>query len=127
MLESEDKIILLVEDDSDLLSVMKSLLTSFGYSVITAQNGESAVKAFEKNNPDLTLMDVKMPVMDGYDAFFKIKEKDRDARIIMMTGFEADPRLADAKSHCLIYLLEKPIDPTFLEELVRRHVSASSC
>ena len=127
MIESQDKkLILLVDDDIDLLDSTETLLTNYGYNVITAENGKLGVEAFEKNNPDLTLMDVKMPEMDGYEAFFKIRERDSNARVIIMSGFGKDPRLAEAKSRCLIYLLEKPVEPIFLKGLISRHISKPS-
>ncbi len=123
MVESIKKKVLLVDDDVDLLDSTSRFITNSGYNVITAQNGKLAIEQFVKNNPDLTIMDVKMPVMDGYDAFFQIKEKSKDARIILMTGYGNDPRLAKAKSCCLTYLLEKPVKPSFLIELIKRHIT----
>jgi len=125
MPEGTKKKVLLVDDDKDLLDSTAILITRYGFDVVTAENGKLAVEAFEKNNPDLILMDAKMPVMDGYEAFFKIREISKEARVILMTGFGDDERLAEAKARCLIYLLVKPVKPEFLKELINRHIEAS--
>lgn len=70
---SAKKIVLLVDDDVDLLENTAYMVKSMGCDVITAENGEDAVERYREIKPNLTFMDIKMPKMDGYDAFFKIK------------------------------------------------------
>lgn len=124
----EKQNILLVDDDADLLSMMSQVVTTLGYNPISANNGREAVLQFEKYAPDLVFMDVKMPVLDGYDAFFAIRGKAPNANIIMMTGFADHARWKEVKSACAIYLLEKPWSTEFLSELIRRHVTTKvSC
>ena len=117
--------ILLVDDDAELLSVMSEVVTRLGYNAISANNGREAILQFEKYVPNLVFMDAKMPMLDGYDAFFGIRDKFPNANIIMMTGFTDHARWKEVKSACAIYLLEKPWSTEFLSELIRRHVSAT--
>jgi len=107
---------LLVEDDFDVLESVSDLLVIFGYDVVTAPDGSWAVEKYDEHTPDLVLMDVKMPKMDGYEAFFKIKQNHNDAKVILMTGFGGDPRQDKAKSFGLVGILEKPPSPQFLED-----------
>jgi len=115
-LTNDKKLILLVEDDFDVLESVSDLLVIFGYDVITASDGLLAVEKYDEHTPDLVLMDVKMPNMDGYEAFFKIKHSHNDAKVILMTGFGGDPRQDKAKNFGLVGILEKPTSPQFLEE-----------
>ena len=68
------KKILLVEDEKELGDNIKILLESEGYQVTLAENGLDAIKAFDKNNPDLIVSDIMMPFMDGYELFETVKE-----------------------------------------------------
>ncbi len=120
--------ILFADDDAELLKIMSEVITTLGYNAISANNGQEAISQFEKYVPNLVFMDVKMPILDGYDAFFNIRAKFPNANIIMMTGFADHARWKEVKSACAIYLLEKPWSTEFLSELIRRHVSTTiSC
>ena len=64
--------ILLVDDDAQFLEATEYMLKYENYEVITAKNGEEAIKKYDESTPDIVLMDLKMPVMNGYDATKKI-------------------------------------------------------
>jgi two-component system, cell cycle response regulator DivK len=68
-----NKRILVVEDQNDNRRIMRDLLTSAGFDLIEATNGEEGVQLAEKERPDLILMDIQMPVVDGYAATRRIK------------------------------------------------------
>ncbi|NIU02189.1 MAG: response regulator, partial [Nitrosopumilaceae archaeon] len=76
---STKRSILLVDDDVDLLENTAYLVKILGHDVITAKDGYEAVESYKENRPNLVIMDVKMPKMDGFDAFFKIKQFDSEA------------------------------------------------
>lgn len=101
--------ILLVDDDIDLLETIEEGLSLSGYEIITANNGKKAVELYKENNPCITLMDIKMPQMDGYETFSKIKEISNDAKIIFITGYETISKTQIARNQGLIGILEKPI------------------
>lgn len=80
-----DRKILVVDDEKNIVDIIKFNLKKEGYEVITASDGEEAVlKTFEEN-PDLILLDIMMPRVDGYEACKKIREK-YDTPIIMLTA-----------------------------------------
>jgi CheY-like chemotaxis protein len=67
------KRILIVEDQEDLRGVLRDLLTGSGYIVLEAPDGQAAIATAKSDHPDLILMDIQMPVLDGYAATRQIK------------------------------------------------------
>src|SRR5215203_3090083 len=66
-------LILAVEDQEDNMHILRDLLTSAGYEIVEAANGEEALAAVAKRRPDLILMDIQIPIIDGYEATRRIK------------------------------------------------------
>jgi len=81
------KKILVVEDEEGLRLFYKEELEAEGYEVITARNGKEAIQELEKGRPDLIILDIVMPVMDGMEALGKIVGKDRKIPIILNTSY----------------------------------------
>ena len=108
-----------MDDDVDLLENTTYMVKSLGYDVITAQDGQQAVLQYKEIKPNLTIMDIKMPKMDGFDAFFKIKQFDPEAKVILITAFAIDEKKhLKAKSMSLIGTINKPYDFEELEKVV---------
>ena len=111
--------ILVVDDSPTERLALHEVLTRNGYEVLTAQNGEEAIVRSQADRPDLILMDVVMPVMNGYQATRTISrnESTRDIPIIMCTskGQETD-KIWGMRQGALAYLV-KPVDH---EELLAR-------
>ena len=91
--------ILAVDDDEKILRVIEALLIPHGYEVILARDGQEAITAMTGTKPDLVLMDIFMPNMDGYTALGAIKNDvaTRDVPVIMVTavGQELNKKLAE--------------------------------
>ena len=115
------KRILVVEDQEDLRDVLRTLLTGSGYAVIEASDGESGVAMAKSERPDLILMDIQMPVLDGYDATRQIKaEPDLTSTpLIAVSSFamKGDEEKARAAG-CDVYVT-KPYSPLQLLRIVR--------
>lgn len=78
--------ILLVDDEEGIRKILGISLADCGYEVITASNGEEALRVWRKERPQIVLTDIKMPIMDGIELLKKIKEESPDTEVIMLTG-----------------------------------------
>lgn len=112
--------ILLVDDEEVIRLTCKSILEEMGYQVVTAENGEEAIRIFRANfsEIDLVLMDMIMPVMDGREAFSAIREIDKNAKIIIASGFSKDGHLEEMKEAGLNGFIRKPFNSFELSQLV---------
>jgi CheY-like chemotaxis protein len=117
------KTILIAEDYDDTRSFMKFMLETFGYKVLEASNGQEAVEKVKHHFPDLILMDMAMPVMDGLTAT-RIIRKSQDKNkmpIIAITahGKEFYNRAIEAGCN---HLINKPIEINDLEPLISQYL-----
>ncbi len=89
---ADKKLILIVDDDADYREVLKTKLSASGFTVVEAENGEVGVAQAKSVNPDLVLMDVKMPKMDGVEAMTQILKirPGKSPHVIFLTAF-GDP------------------------------------
>ncbi|MBI2054265.1 MAG: response regulator [Candidatus Staskawiczbacteria bacterium] len=83
-----NKKILIVEDDKDFLFILQESLKKEGFSVIISENGRDGLAKAEKEKPDLIILDILMPAMDGYEVAEKIKEKNISAKVIFLTNLK---------------------------------------
>lgn len=80
------KTILIVEDNKDLLNLLRINLSDQGYHVITAENGNSGLDLYHNQKPDLVILDVMMPGMDGFDVCKAIRSENKAVPILMLTA-----------------------------------------
>lgn len=116
------KTILVVEDDLDLIGIYKEILELHDYDVQTAVNGEIGVEKFKQIKPSLVVMDGDMPVLDGYEAFKQIKDIDKNANVVIVTGFsEFEPKSLEAIKQGLIKVISKPLGVDELLDLAKKY------
>lgn len=122
--------ILVVDDDIDLVEIIRVTLENEGYAVIDAQNGARGLELAKQNNPDLIILDVMMGEVDeGFQVAYELRKGDgtRDIPIIMLTavadqtGFEFDPD-KDSDFLPVNEFIEKPISPRQLVDKVRMNL-----
>ena len=88
---------ILVVDDAEFLRLrISKMLVGDGYEVIEAENGQRAIEQYQANRPDLVLMDVTMPEMDGLTALKHIKAYDSKAKVIMLTALGQESVVLEA-------------------------------
>ncbi len=114
------KRILVVEDNHDSLYLIDFILSHAGYTVIKAGNGEEGIEQALKEKPDLILMDLQLPGIDGLEATKRIRCSgiDHDIPIVALTSYAMTGDMEKAlEAGCTGYL-EKPIDPdAFLDQI----------
>ncbi len=91
-----NKKILIAEDDRSLLSALQEEFTDEGFSVVTALDGEEGLIVAKKEKPDLFLLDIKMPKIDGITMARKLKEAGTNAPIIFLTNLDDLKHISDA-------------------------------
>jgi len=112
------KNILVVDDEARLVSLVETYLTQSGYGVITASNGAEALVLAQRENPELIILDLMMPVMDGYE-FMRTYRAKRDTPIIILTArVDSDDKLAGFELGADDYLT-KPFRPRELMARVK--------
>jgi two-component system, NtrC family, response regulator HydG len=100
--------ILVVDDDKDHAESIVDLLELRGYGVEAAHSGEDALELFARRPFDLTIMDVKLPGINGVETFFQLRKTRPGAQAIMMTGLNLDELIASAVGNGVAEILRKP-------------------
>ena len=115
------KRILVVEDQEDLRGVLRDLLAGSGYAVIEAGDGEAGVAKAKSDRPDLILMDIQMPVIDGYEATRRIKVDPalKPIPIIAVSSFAMKGDEEKARVAGCDHYVTKPYSPMQLLRLIR--------
>lgn len=118
-------VILAVDDDSNNLAVVRDSLTGFNYTVLVAEDGESAVSRADYARPDLILLDIMMPGMDGYETcrLLKLQESTRDIPVIFMSALAgAGHKVLGLETGAVDYVT-KPFQQDELLARVRVHLN----
>src|SRR5688572_22131707 len=113
--------ILVVDDDPGMLRAVERVLT-VSYSVVGTTSPIDAVSAAEALNPDLAILDIRMPGLDGFELMARLKARLPDLDIILMTGSvdDLDDKLVRALRSPAFYFIQKPFDRDVLSTLVER-------
>jgi CheY-like chemotaxis protein len=98
--------VLLVEDDKDIREAVSAVLEAEGYTVLTAGNGQEALKILERGQPCVVLLDLMMPVMDGWDFMEAVKKTRRleDLPVVVVSAY------SERKAEGVRRVLKKPLD-----------------
>lgn len=116
----QDLKVLLVEDFEDTRLFMRLELEEQGFIVFEAENGQVAVERAIRENPDVILMDLTLPLMDGFAATKLIRQNEqlKDVPIIAVTAHQESDFRNDAKASGFDAYVTKPIDVNWLRELI---------
>jgi two-component system cell cycle response regulator DivK len=118
------KRILVVEDEEDNRQILRDLLQTVDYEIIEAENGEQALAAVAKQRPDLILMDLQLPILDGYEATRRIKANPalKDVPIIAVTSYALSGDEAKARAAGCDDFVPKPFSPRQLLAKIREYL-----
>lgn len=119
------KRVLVVEDQEDNMQILRDLLSNAGYQVIEAGNGEAALASADTEQPDIILMDIQIPIIDGYEVTRRIKAdpKLRSIPIIAVTSHAMDSGLEKARAAGCDDFVGKPYSPRVLLAKINRFLS----
>lgn len=118
--DRKDLKVLLVEDFDDTRLFMRLALEDHGFIVFEAENGQAAVESASREKPDVILMDLTLPLMDGFEATKLIRRNEalKNVPIIAVTAHQEDDFRSDAKASGFDAYVTKPIDVNWLKELI---------
>ncbi len=104
--------ILIVEDEKQVRTMEKRILEKSGYNVLTVENGREAIELYRENsnNIDLIILDMIMPEMGGKECFYKLKEINPNAKIIVITGYKTDAIITGLIKEGISGIIEKPFN-----------------
>ncbi len=119
------KRILVVEDQEDNRQIIRDMLSATDYQITEAENGEEALAAVAKQRPDLILMDIQMPILDGYEATRRIKADPglRSIPIIAITSYALSGDEQKARAAGCDDYVPKPYSPRQLLAKIRQYLS----
>jgi two-component system cell cycle response regulator DivK len=119
------KCILVVEDQADNRRILRDLLVNAGYELIEAESGEEAITAVAARRPDLILMDIQLPVIDGYEATRRIRcnPELKSIPIIAVTSYALAGDEAKALAAGCSAYVTKPFSPRALLAKVQEHLT----
>ncbi|MBO0958576.1 response regulator [Neobacillus sp. MM2021_6] len=114
--------ILIVDDQFGIRILLNEVFQKEGYQTFQAANGVQALDIVTKHNPDLVLLDMKIPGMDGIEILKRMKVIDQDIRVIIMTAYGELDMIQEAKDLGAITHFAKPFDIDDIRAAVRKHI-----
>ena len=116
--------VLVVDDDPAVRQSIDRILSSKGYAVITAENGEEALRKLNEEKYDLVYTDIRMPGMSGLEVAEQIKARRPWTPVVIITGYGTDAAEARAKAAGVSSFVHKPLSPEMIEDAARDALAA---
>jgi CheY-like chemotaxis protein len=117
--------ILVVDDNVSQCKTMSFILERKGCTVTIAENGPKAIEIAKKNPFDIIFMDIKMPVMNGVEAYKQIKKIRPGAKVIMMTAYAVEDLIGQALAEGAYEILYKPLDIKKMFDLIEKGMASA--
>jgi CheY-like chemotaxis protein len=121
---SASRKVLVVDDDPAVRKSIDRVLTNKGYAVITAQNGEEALRKLNEEKYDLVYTDIRMPGIDGLEVAEQVKARKPWTPVVIITGYGTDAAEARAKAAGVSSFMHKPLSPEMIEDSARDALAA---
>lgn len=114
--------ILIVDDEENMLALLKHVLGKEGYSITCTDRGKNALKLAGESHFDLVIVDVAMPAMDGIEVLRRLKRMDVDLPVIMISAYSSWEKEQKAKELGCIDYFSKPLDMKRFKAVVKKAV-----
>ena len=112
--------ILVVDDDADVREVLRDRLDSLGYRVLVAATGKESLDILERQNPQMVLLDVEMPGMNGLEVLKEIRKREHDVAVVMITAYGTLERAVQAMREGAYDFIPKPFEPEHIALIVKK-------
>src|SRR6267142_6628761 len=112
--------ILVVDDDADIREVLADRLESLGYRVFAAETAKVGLELLERQNPQLVLLDIEMPDMNGLDMLREIRRGEHDVTVVMITAYGTIERAVEAMKEGAYDFIPKPFEPDHVALIVQK-------
>jgi len=117
--------ILVIDDEEGLRFLFKGILGSEGYTVLTASNGFSGIRINEESNPDIILLDLRMPGLSGIETLRRIREKDEDVIVIILTAYGDAETVREAADLNVYEYMSKPFHNETVKEIIKEALASA--
>ncbi|WP_260678679.1 response regulator [Planococcus salinarum] len=114
------KSILIVDDQPGIRMLLEEVFSKEGFQTLTAGSGREALKVFDVERPDLVLLDMKIPGMDGIEILKRMKQERVEIQVVMMTAYGELNLIEEAKTWGAVRHFTKPFDVFELRETVKK-------
>ena len=111
--------LLIVDDEAEICEFLKSFFEDRDFKVATANNGAAALQQVERFGPEVVLLDIQMPGMDGLQTLKKMKETHPQLKVIMVTAVETQEKIEEAMRLGADNYITKPLSLEYLEKDVQ--------
>ena len=111
--------ILIIDDDEMILLLAQTMLQEGGFDVVTTADGPQGVELYYSHRPDVVLLDLGLPRMNGMAVLARILEMNPRAKVIVVTGYGSDKTADEAMKGGAMDFISKPFNPKILLEKVR--------
>ena len=117
--------VLIVDDEPDVLLLLRVNLEAAVYDTVLAADGETALDRIDDADPDVVLLDIMMPVMDGWGVLRALSDRDTAPRVVVVSAKSSDRDIVRALTSGALDYVTKPFDPDDLVDVVARTVTSS--
>jgi len=118
--------VLIVDDEAFIRDFISQTIEESGFRAVTAVGGREALKIMQSDPPDIVLLDLKMPDMDGATTLREIRKAHGSIPVIIITGYPESDLMANTLDYCPVTLLAKPLEPEVLVRSVRTILRGSA-
>ena len=108
--------VLVVDDEPEAVELLREFLSAKGYEVITASDGDEALRKVKEERPHLILLDILMPKMDGLEVLRQLRQIDKEVSVIMITAVNEEAIGRQAMELGAFDYIVKPLDLPYLEQ-----------
>ena len=110
--------VLVIDDELPIRVLVRMILEDNGYEVMEAETGEQGLEMVEKSSPDLVLLDIRLPDMDGWEVLRRLGERTSPPRVVIMSAHSSEPTLERAKREGTAGYIIKPFRHSELLDVV---------